>query len=108
MFARMATFSVTDPERAAGMSGRIREAVLPVTERLQGWQGATQMLDRKAGKLAVIHFFDTAENMEAAEPTFESMPQQFSEDLRQQIQEIAAGRQAVEKYEVLGEHRISG
>ncbi len=108
MFARMATFSVTDPDRAAGMSERIREAALPVTEQLQGWQGATQMLDRESGKLAVIHFFDTAENMEAAEPTFESMPQQFPEDLRQQVQEVAAGRQSIEKYEVLGEHRSSG
>ncbi len=108
MFARMATFNVTDPESAAGMSARIREAALPVLEQLQGWQGATQLLDRQSSKLAVIHFFDTAENMEAAEPTFESMPQKLPEDVRQQVQKVAGGRQTVERYEVLGEHRMSG
>ena len=102
MFARMATFQVTDPDAFAGVADRVREAVEPVVESLPGWQGATQMLDRNGGKMVVIHYFDSEENMQAAEETFETMPQRFDEDLRERIQQIASGRQSVDKLQVLG------
>ena len=108
MFARMATFQVSDIDRMVGMAERIRDAAMSTIEGLTGWQGATQMVDRSGGKLVVGHYFDTEENMQAAEETFETMPQRFPEDLRQEIQQIAGGRQSVEKFEVLADTRPGG
>ena len=108
MFARMATFSVKDPNQIGDMADRIRDAARPIVESLPGWQGATQMLDRQSGKLAVIHLFDTEEHMQAAEETFETLPSRLPEDLQQMVREIASGRQSVERYEVLGDMRVSG
>lgn len=101
MFARMATFGVSDVTAVEKTGERIRAAVEPVVEGLQGWKGAVQMLDREGGKLAVINFFDTKENMEAAESTFEVMPDKFDDELKEQIRRIASGRQSVEKFELL-------
>ena len=39
--------------------------------------------------------------MEAAEETFETMPQRFPDDLKERIRQVAGGRQSVEKFEVL-------
>ncbi len=108
MFARMATFTLSDPSRVADMSERIRAAAEPITRELPGWQGAAQMLDRDGGKMVVIHYFDTEENMSAAESTFEDMPQRFDESLREEIRRIAGGRQSVDRFEVLGEARVGG
>ena len=107
MFARMATFTVNDPDRAIEMGGRVRAVIEPLTAQLPGWQGATQMIDRAGGKLVVMHVFDTQENMDAAESTFETMPQHFDDDLRQFVQQVASGRQSVEKFEILAERRNS-
>lgn len=103
MFARMATFQ-TSPE-ALGLLDRIREAATPIAERMPGWQGATQLVDRDTAKIVVIHYFDTRENMEAAEETLETLPQQFDDELRQQVQQIAGGRQSVEWFEVSADAR---
>lgn len=105
MFARMASFSVTDPSAVMEMAERIREAAQPIVESLDGWQGATQMIDRENGKLVVIHMFDSEENMRASEPTFETMPERFPEELRDRMREIAGGRQSVERFQVLAEAR---
>jgi len=99
----MASFSVSDTSAVDAIRDRIEDAVRPVVEGLNGWQGATQLLDRKGGKLVVIHFFDTEANMEAAEPTFEGMPGRFDESLRADLQRVARGRQSVDKFEVTGE-----
>lgn len=108
MFARVATFSLTDPSRVAEISERIRAAAEPITREFPGWQGATQMLDRNAGKMVVINYFDSEENMQAAESAFEDMPQRFDESLREQIRQIAGGRQSVERFEVLGQPTVGG
>ena len=97
MFARMATFQVDDIERMVGMADRIRDAAMSTIEGLTGWQGATQMVDRSGGKLVVIHYFDSEENMQAAESTFQEIPQRVPE-----VQQIAGGLSSVERYEVIG------
>lgn len=108
MFARMATFTIDDQAAVGDMPDKIREAVRPIVEALEGWQAATQMLDRESGKLAVINYFDTQENMAAAEATFESMPQRLPEELQDRIRQVAGGRQSVERFEVLYDTRMTG
>ncbi len=105
MFARMATFSGSDPDEYADVGERIREAAQPIVEALPGWQGATQMLDRENGTIAILHLFDSKENMEAAESTFETMPDRFPADLRERMRAMAGGRQTVQRFEILGEIR---
>ena len=46
-----------------------------------------------------IQLFDTEENLEAAEPTFEEMPQRLGEEIMSQI---SGRRVAVERFEVIG------
>ena len=108
MYARMATFTVNDSSTAEEIGPKIREVAVPIVRSMAGWQGGIQMLDRESGKLAVIHYFDTKESMDAAESTFESMPQQFPEALRNQMQQAMGGRQSVERFEVLSEMSASG
>jgi hypothetical protein len=105
MYARLATFSVGEGSGYEEMSERIRDAAQPIIEEIPGWQGATQMLDRENGTVAILHLFDSEENMQAAESTFETMPERFPDDLRERMQAMAGGRQSVQRFEVLGETR---
>ena len=105
MFARMATFEGVDAERAEPVMGQIREKAEEIVSQLPGWQGATQLFDRQNGKVVVIQFFDSEENMEAAEPTFEEMPRQLGPELMEQV---AGRRRSVEKFAVLAERRLAG
>ena len=102
MFARMATFEGIDASSAEETLEAVKDRALSIVEGLPGWQGATQMLDARNGKVVVIHLFDTEENMEAAEPTFEEMPQRLGPELAQQV---AGRRRSVEKFKVLDERR---
>ena len=104
MFARMATFEGVDEAAAEPVMAQIREKAEEIVRELPGWQGATQLLDRTNGKVVVIQFFDTEENMEAAEPTFEEMPGRLGPELMQQV---AGRRRSVEKFEVLAERRLA-
>ena len=105
MFARMATFEGVDAEAAEPVMAQIRDKAEEIVSRLPGWQGATQLLDRRNGKVVVIQFFDSEKNMEAAEPTFEDMPTQLGPEL---MQHVAGRRRSVEKFEVLAERRLAG
>jgi hypothetical protein len=104
----MATFSVQDSDAVTEMADRIQDAVRPIVDSMNGWQGVTQLYDRDGGKLVLIHYFDTRENLDAAEPTFEELPQRFDESLREQVRRVAGGRQSVERFEVTAEMRRSG
>jgi exonuclease VII small subunit len=104
MFARIATFEGVDSQTSDETYEEIRAKAEPIVEALAGWQGATQLIDRRSGKTVVIHYFDTEENMEAAESTFEDMPRRLGEV----VQKIAGGRTSVEKYEVLADRRGGG
>ncbi len=105
MYARMATFSVNDASEYAEIAEQIRQAVQPIIEALPGWQGATQMLDRENGSIAILHLFDSEENMQAAEQTFETMPERVPDELGERMRAIAGGRQSVQRFEVLGDIR---
>ena len=60
---------------------------------LAGWQGAMQLLDRDSGKL-ILQVFDSKQNVEAAEPTFETMPQQLGPEIQKNGRRQAINRQA--------------
>jgi hypothetical protein len=102
MFARMATFEGVDPEAADRTLDEVRERVEPLMGRLDGYQGYLDLLDRSSGKAVTLAFFDTEQNLKAAEPTFdEEMPRQLG-DL---IGPWAGRRTAVERYEVVVDRR---
>ncbi len=100
MFARVATFEAIDVESAQQTIERVRDRIREILEGTTGWQGVLQLVDRGGGKVLTINLFDTEENMQAAEPTFESMPQQIPE-----VREMAGGRSSVQRFEVLAETR---
>jgi hypothetical protein len=103
MFARVATFEGVDASRAEEAMPVARERARSILEKVRGWQGAMQLFDRDNGKFIVLHVFDSSENMEAAEPTFENMPQQLGPE----IQEMLAGkRPSVDKLEIMGARGI--
>ncbi len=104
MFARVATFEGVDVSTAQETLETIRERVSAIVEELPGWQGATQMVDERNQKVVVMHIFDTEENMEAAEPTFEEMPQRLGPELAERV---AGRRRSVEKFKVLAERRVA-
>ena len=103
MFARMATFDGVNVETAEPAMERVREKAQQIVAELPGWQGAMQLLDRRNGKVVVMQFFDSEENMEAAEPTFEELPQRLGPEIMQQL---AGQRRSVDKFEVLAERRV--
>ena len=104
MFARVATFEGVDAATSQETLDAIRERVTEILEQLPGWQGATQMVDERNQKVVVIQFFDTEENMEAAEPTFEEMPSRLGPELAERV---AGRRRSVEKFRVLAERRLA-
>ena len=102
MFARIATFEGVDMSTAPQALEQVRERATSIVEALPGWQGAMQLVDEDSGKVMVIHLFDTQENMQAAEPTFEEMPRRLGPELAQQV---AGKRRSVERFKVLAERR---
>jgi Antibiotic biosynthesis monooxygenase len=102
MFARIATFEGVDADAADRTLDEVRERVEPIMRGMTGFQGYMELMDRASSKAMTVSFFDSEENMRAAEPTFdEEMPRQLG-DLMEQW---AGRRSAVERYEVLLDRR---
>ena len=99
MYARISRFEgiTVTPELAA----QVEEALGPILEELDGWQGAMQLLDESGTSAVTINFFDTAESMAAAEPTFEALAERLGE-LREQL---GGSRTSIERYQVVSEQR---
>lgn len=104
MFARVATFEGVDASRADETMPVVRERATSILEKLAGWQGAMQLLDRDNGKLLVLQVFDSKENMEAAESTFETMPQRLGPEIQQML---TGGPPSVDRFEIMGARGIS-
>ena len=100
MFARIATFEGIDAGTSEDVMERVRDRAISILEGMPGWRGGMQLIDRTGGRVMTISFFDTEENMQEAESTFESMPQQIPE-----VREMAGGRSSVQRFEVLAETR---
>lgn len=104
MFARLATFDGVDTSRIEELMPVTRQRATSILEKVAGWQGAMQLLDRESGKMLVLQVFDTEEHMDAAESTFETMPQQLGPD----VQEMLGGkRPSVDKFEIMGARGIA-
>jgi heme-degrading monooxygenase HmoA len=102
MFARMATFEGVDAEGADRTLDEVRKRAEPLMRALPGFQGYVDLMDRANGKGVTISFFDSEENLTAAEPTFdEEMPRALG-DLMEQW---SGRRTSVERYEVVVDAR---
>ena len=98
MFARVAEFEGIDASKAEAAVPVARERAVAILQNVAGWQGGMQLLDRDSGKLMVLQVFDSKENMEAAESTFETMPQQLGPE----VGEMLAGKTpSVSKFEIM-------
>ena len=102
MFARMATFEGVDADAADRTMDEVRQRAEPLMRGMAGYQGYVDLMDRSSGKAVTIAFFDTEQNMNAAEQTFdEEMPKQLG-DL---MGPWAGRRTAVERFEVAADKR---
>jgi hypothetical protein len=103
MFARIATFEGVDVSRANEVTAAIKEHALPLIRDLSGWSGSLTLLDPDQRKVLAISFFETKEDIQAAEPTFEQLPSRLPDELR----DIVAGtRRSIEVYDVRLEEGI--
>ena len=76
MWARVASFEGTDVERMRAEANR------PPDRMPEGLRGAFGLADAESGRQLFITLFDTREAIEAAEPMFEQMGDEISEEVR--------------------------
>jgi hypothetical protein len=107
MFARVARFEGLNVATAAQTIDEVRRRREPLMRGLPGYQGHLDLVDRSSGKAVTIAFFDTEQNMIAAERTFdEEMPKRLGHLVGTWAGDRTAGhRTAVERYEVVADSR---
>jgi hypothetical protein len=101
MVARVAFFEGVNVQVAEKTMGEAEAVIRPLVENLAGFQGLLELVASN-GKVLSISFFDSEENAEAAEQTFdEEMPQKLGELYR----DWEGRRIAVDLYKVLADSR---
>ena len=101
MVARVATFEGVNVQEAERTIGEVEPVVRALIENLPGYHGHLELAGAD-GRFLSITFFDTDENAQAAEPTFdEEMPRQLGE----LFQSWEGHRVSVERYTVLADSR---
>jgi hypothetical protein len=101
MIARVASFDGVDVDAAQRTFREAEQIIRGLVENLAGYRGHLELLASN-GKVLSISFFDSEENAQAAEPTFdEEMPKQLGDIFR----DWAGRRDSVERYEVLVDER---
>src|SRR6266498_2770945 len=79
MIARVASFEEVNVEVAKQTMGQAETIIRPLVENLAGYQGALELIAANGNALS-ISFFDSEENAQAAEPTFDDeMPRKLGE-----------------------------
>jgi hypothetical protein len=79
MVARVASFEGVNAQEAERTMDRAEAAVRSLVEGLAGYEGHLELVAPN-GKVLSIAFFDSEENAQAAEPTFdEEMPRKLGE-----------------------------
>jgi hypothetical protein len=79
MVARVASFEGINVEVAEQTMAEAEAIIRPLIESLAGYQGFLELVSAD-GKALSITFFDTDENAQAAEPTFdEEMPRRLGD-----------------------------
>ena len=100
MVARVASFEGVNVGVAETTMGQALSVISPLMEGLAGYQGHLELL-ASDGRVLSIALFDSEENAQAAEPTFdEEMPRQLG-DL---YKDWEGRRVAVDHYEVLSKN----
>ena len=101
MVARVASFEGVNVEVAERTMDQADELIRPLVESLSGYQGYIELV-ASDGKVLSITFFDSEEDAEAAEPTFdEEMPRRLG-DL---FKDWEGRRVSVDRYNVLVDSR---
>ncbi len=104
MFVRVLTLEGIDPDKFDEFGETAREATRPVLQSLDGYQGAVMMLDREGRRMRNAVFFESEENVRAAEPMFESMPERLPDGLREMV---GQAERRVDVFEVIANDRVS-
>jgi hypothetical protein len=98
MIARVAAFEGIDVEAAQASMDEATAVIRPMVQALAGYEGSLE-LATSDGKFVSVTFFDSTENAEAAEPTFdEEMPARLGHIFEQ----WAGTRTSVDLYQVVG------
>lgn len=101
MVARVATFEGVNVQEAERTMDEAEAAVRPLVEGLAGYQAHMELIS-SGGKVLSVTFFDTMDNCEAAEPTFD-------EEMPRQLGHIFKGwegrRTSVDRYNVASDSR---
>jgi hypothetical protein len=101
MIARVASFEGVNVEVGERTMEQALSVISPLMEGLSGYQGHLELI-ASDGKVLSIALFDSDENAQAAEPTFdEEMPRQLG-DL---YKDWEGRRVSVASYKVLSESR---
>src|SRR5262245_41386881 len=101
MIARVASFEGVNVEVAKETMEQAETIIRALVENLTGYQGLLELVAAN-GKVLSISFFDSEENAQTAERTFdEEMPQKLG-DL---YSDWEGRRVSVERYEVLADSR---
>ena len=80
MHARVAAFENADMSQIDDLIGTIRDRIR-AGEELPGAKGFLMLIDREGGKSLGITIFESEEAIRAAEPIFERMGDEVSEEL---------------------------
>ncbi len=101
MIARVASFEGVDVDVAERTMGEAEEIIRPLVEGLAGYQGSLELVS-SGGKVLSIALFDSEENAQAAEQTYdEEMPRRLG-DL---FKDWEGRRAGVERYKVVADSR---
>ena len=101
MVARVASFEGVNVQAAERTMDQAESIIRPLVEGLAGYKGHLELL-ASDGKVLSITLFDSEENAQAAEPTFdEEMPRQLGEF----FEGWEGRRVSVDRYNVLSESR---
>jgi hypothetical protein len=99
MVARVASFEGVNVEVAERTMDQALSVIAPLMEGLAGYQGHLELISAD-GKVLSIALFDSEENAQAAEPTFDDeMPRRLGE----LYNDWEGRRLSVELYKVLSE-----
>jgi heme-degrading monooxygenase HmoA len=101
MVARVAIFEGVDVEAAQATMDEAESIIRPMIEALPGYQGVTELASAD-GRFISITLFDSEENAEAAEATFD---QEMPAKLGHIFQQWAGTRTSVGHFMVVGDDR---
>lgn len=101
MYARVARFEGLNVAAAEATMGEADELIRPMVEALAGYGGHLELVASNGDALSIT-FFESEDNAEAAEQTFD---QEMPQKLGQLFASWEGRRASVDRYKVLSEER---